>query len=137
MSLSPSFSDFSASTGSGGSFTPGSGFAHDRAAASSMNLVPTAPLPTDSPNSLSPDTMTNLPPRIDRRNGSPDARSGRSGVERRQFGSSHSGLSDDGRDLASAIDQYKLQHHRRYLTCDEMLVVLRTLGYERSTVAGN
>ena len=49
--------------------------------------------------------------------------------ERRQFGSSHAGLSDAGRELALAIDQYKIQHHRRYLTCDEMLLVLERLGY--------
>ncbi len=51
--------------------------------------------------------------------------------ERRQFGSSHAGLSDDGRELALAIDQYKLQRHRRYLTCDEMLHVLASLGYSK------
>ena len=53
--------------------------------------------------------------------------------ERRQFGSSHQGLSDDGRELAAAIDQYKVQHHRRYLTCDEMLHVIRELGYRKQT----
>ncbi len=52
--------------------------------------------------------------------------------ERRQFGSSHLGLSDQGRELALAIDQYKLQNHRRYLTCDEMLRVLADLGYEQT-----
>lgn len=51
--------------------------------------------------------------------------------ERRQFGSSHAGLSDDGRELALAIDQYKVQHHRRYLTCDEMLSVIKELGYQK------
>ena len=51
--------------------------------------------------------------------------------ERRQFGSSHYGLSDDGRELALAIDEYKIQHHRRYLTCDEMLKVLTSLGYAK------
>ncbi len=51
--------------------------------------------------------------------------------ERRQFGSSHVGLSEDGLELASAIDQYKVEHHRRYLTCDEMLSVLHDLGYRK------
>lgn len=51
--------------------------------------------------------------------------------ERRQFGSSHSGLSEDGRELALAIDQYKVKYHRRYLTCDEMLQVLTSLGYSK------
>ncbi|MGB7345103.1 MAG: hypothetical protein WBD20_12890 [Pirellulaceae bacterium] len=57
---------------------------------------------------------------------------GESTGERRQFGSSHSGLSPAGHELATAIDQYKLQHHRRYITCDEMLSVLQSLGYSRS-----
>ncbi len=56
----------------------------------------------------------------------PDSRS-----ERRQFGSSHTGLSEDGRELAFAIDQFKALRHRRYLTCDEMLIVIRELGYDK------
>jgi hypothetical protein len=55
------------------------------------------------------------------------------GAERRQFGSSHVGLSEEGRELALAIDRYKLERHRKYITCDEMLYVLRELGYRRST----
>ena len=56
----------------------------------------------------------------------------RDGSERRQFGSSHTGLADDGRELAQAIDRYKVEHHRRYITCDEMLTVLQQLGYSRN-----
>lgn len=52
--------------------------------------------------------------------------------ERRQFGSSHADLSEDGCELAAAIDRYKMRHHRRYITCDEMLVVMRELGYSKS-----
>ncbi|QDT58495.1 hypothetical protein SV7mr_09880 [Stieleria bergensis] len=51
--------------------------------------------------------------------------------ERRQFGSSYQGLSEDGRELALAIDQYKMEHHRRYITCDEMLMVINSLGYSK------
>ena len=54
------------------------------------------------------------------------------GGERRQFGSSHSGLSEAGRELALAIDQYKVENHRRYITCDEMLTVLGGLGYRKN-----
>ncbi|MEO1618477.1 MAG: hypothetical protein AAFV88_21675 [Planctomycetota bacterium] len=57
--------------------------------------------------------------------------SGSGNGERRQFGSSHDGLSEAGRELALAIDQYKLQHHRRYITCDEMLLVISHLGYQK------
>lgn len=51
--------------------------------------------------------------------------------ERRQFGSSHSELSPDARELATAIDRYKIEHRRRYITCEEMLAVVKTLGYRR------
>lgn len=57
----------------------------------------------------------------------------RGASERRQFGSSHQGLSDPGRELALAIDRYKLEHHRRYITCDEMLQVLTSLGYSKQS----
>ena len=67
---------------------------------------------------------------VDRR-GSAGAESGR--LERRQFGSSHAELSEAGRELALAIDRYKVTHHRRYLTCDEMLRVLTDLGYAKQS----
>ena len=56
-------------------------------------------------------------------------------TERRQFGSSYSGLSEAGRELALAIDRYKLEHHRRYITCDEMLHVITQLGYSKDASA--
>ena len=52
--------------------------------------------------------------------------------ERRQFGSSHTGLSEAGRELAIAIDKYKLENRRRYITCDEMLAVIASIGYGRN-----
>ncbi len=52
--------------------------------------------------------------------------------ERRQFGSSHMGLSEAGRELAIAIDKYKLENRRRYITCDEMLAVITSIGYGRN-----
>jgi hypothetical protein len=52
-------------------------------------------------------------------------------AERRQFGSSHTGLSEAGQELALAIDKYKVENRRRYITCDEMLNVLFSLGYSR------
>jgi hypothetical protein len=57
---------------------------------------------------------------------------GYGGVERRQFGNSHRGLSPDARELAEAIDNYKLQHRRRYITFEEMLSVIHELGYAKS-----
>lgn len=53
------------------------------------------------------------------------------GVERRQFASSHQGLSPEARELAMAIDSYKLEHRRRYVTFEEMLQVINQLGYHK------
>ena len=55
-----------------------------------------------------------------------------SGAERRQFGNSYNQLTPDGKELAEAIDSYKLQHRRRYVTTDELLLVLRDLGYSKA-----
>ena len=67
---------------------------------------------------------------IDRRStdssGTPPAR------ERRQF--SDGGrmlLSADAQELATAIDNYKLMHRRRFITYEEMLSVIQSLGYHR------
>ncbi len=35
------------------------------------------------------------------------------------------------RELALAIDQYKLRHHRRFITYDELLGVIQSLGYHK------
>ena len=51
--------------------------------------------------------------------------------ERRQFGNSHDGLSPEAAELAQAIDQYKLLHRRRFITFEEMLAVVKSLGYHR------
>lgn len=52
--------------------------------------------------------------------------------ERRQFGNSYHNLSSEGQQLAEAIDAYKVDHHRRYITTDELLGVLGKLGYKQS-----
>jgi hypothetical protein len=53
------------------------------------------------------------------------------GWERRQFTNSHQELSPDAAELAGAIDQYKLQHRRRFINFEEMLAIFKTLGYSR------
>ena len=53
------------------------------------------------------------------------------GVERRQFTNSHSELSPAARELAIAIDEYKVRHRRRFITFEEMLNVIQSLGYRR------
>jgi hypothetical protein len=56
---------------------------------------------------------------------------GATGVERRQFANSHEELSPDARELAQAIDGYKLMHRRRFITFEEMLAVIKELGYSK------
>jgi hypothetical protein len=66
---------------------------------------------------------------VDRRGyGSYDGPPGR---ERRQFADSHDELTADAKELARAIDAYKLMHRRRFITHDEMLAVFKSLGYHR------
>ncbi len=70
-------------------------------------------------------------PFVDRRNqegaNSPE-------VERRQFTNSHEGLSPDARELAVAIDRYKLSHRRRFITFEEMLSVVKSIGYAKCAI---
>ena len=52
-------------------------------------------------------------------------------MERRQFANSHDALSPEARDLALAIDSYKMRHRRRFITYEEMLAVVKSLGYRK------
>ena len=67
-------------------------------------------------------------PFVDRRSYEQTATPGR---ERRQFTNSHSDLSPPARELATAIDEYKLMHRRRFITYEEMLSVVLELGYRK------
>jgi hypothetical protein len=74
---------------------------------------------------------------VDNSSGFVDRRSYDFGVgapdrERRQFANSHTELTDDARELALAIDEYKLIHRRRFITYEEMLGVIHALGYRKS-----
>ena len=51
--------------------------------------------------------------------------------ERRQFSNSHDELSPAAAELARAIDGYKLHHRRRFVTYEEMLSVVESLGYHK------
>jgi len=53
------------------------------------------------------------------------------GRERRQFANSHDGMTPEAQELANAIDGYKLRHRRRFITYEEMLAVIKTLGYHK------
>ena len=56
---------------------------------------------------------------------------GAPGGERRQFSPSYDDLSLDAQELGQAIDQYKLLNRRRYINYEELLSVLKSLGYSK------
>ncbi|HZZ26844.1 MAG TPA: hypothetical protein VFE46_02460 [Pirellulales bacterium] len=66
---------------------------------------------------------------VDRRNSEPGSES--PSRERRQFTNSHEELSPEARELALAVDHYKLAHRRRFITYEEMLSVMKSLGYRK------
>ena len=51
--------------------------------------------------------------------------------ERRQFTNSHEELSLEARELAMAVDSYKVRHRRRFINYEEMLAVITSLGYRK------
>jgi hypothetical protein len=67
---------------------------------------------------------------LDRRD--PDANGSSLGLERRQFSDGHSSLSEEASELGRAIDQYKLMNRRRYISYEEMLSIVKSLGYEKA-----
>ncbi len=75
-------------------------------------------------------TTTDQAPFLDRRN--PNAQRSAQGVERRQFSNSLDGLSPEAAELGRAIDQYKLMNRRRFITYEEMLGVIKSIGYSKS-----
>lgn len=88
--------------------------------------MPNATSMPNATNTTSIEGLTN-PDFVDRRQTGGNER----GIERRQFGNSYRDLTKPARELAEAIDAYKLQHRRRYITTDEMLEVIESLGYRQ------
>ena len=78
---------------------------------------------------MSPTFASAVEPFVDRRDYGNQA--GAPQRERRQFTNSHDELTPEARDLAQAIDSYKLMHRRRFITYEEMLAVVKSLGYKR------
>ncbi|MCA9262890.1 MAG: hypothetical protein KDA60_03535 [Planctomycetales bacterium] len=74
-----------------------------------------------------PSTLTNFD---DRRTTSADQSPV---IERRQFADSHAGLSPAAKELAVAIDEYKMVHRRRFISYEEMLTVIESLGYTKNS----
>ncbi len=56
-----------------------------------------------------------------------------SGPERRQFRDSHSESNPEVGELAQAVDQYKMNHRRRFITYEELHSVITELGYKKET----
>lgn len=54
-----------------------------------------------------------------------------SGPERRQFQDSRSAARPEVRELAEAIDGYKLRHRRRFITFEELYDVISSIGYHK------
>lgn len=71
----------------------------------------------------------NPAPFVDRRSSAP--RGDAPIRERRQFTNSHSELSSDAAELARAIDEYKARHRRRFINYEEVLEIVRSLGYSK------
>lgn len=68
-------------------------------------------------------------PFVDRRSNDQSGRP--DGPERRQFQNSHSLESPEVQELAQAVDGYKLQHRRRFITYAELFQVIEQLGYHK------
>ena len=53
------------------------------------------------------------------------------GFERRQFSENRDAMDPDVRELAEAIDSFKISRHRRYVTLAELMQVVKELGYHK------
>ncbi len=84
-----------------------------------------------SSTEFTPPDLPKGSPFPDRRASSSSNSQDKAGGERRQFGNSYQNLSPAGQELAQAIDRYKMEYRRRYITTDELLTVLKELGYEK------
>ncbi|MCA9234176.1 MAG: hypothetical protein KDA44_01810 [Planctomycetales bacterium] len=73
--------------------------------------------------------VSNEAPFVDRRDSS--RAENPAGIERRQFANAYDDLSPAAAELAEAIDGYKLQHRRRFINFEEMLHVIKSLGYAK------
>ena len=68
---------------------------------------------------------------VDRRGQQPVVAANEPLFERRQFANSYEELSPAAAELARAIDGYKVRHRRRFVTFEEMLDVIKSLGYSK------
>lgn len=66
---------------------------------------------------------------VDRRD--PSKQRQNTGLERRQFSDGYSNLSPEAAELGRAVDKYKVENHRRFVTYEELLAVMKSLGYSK------
>ncbi len=52
-------------------------------------------------------------------------------AERRQFRDGNRSARPEVAELANAIDDYKVAHHRRFITFEELFDVMASLGYHK------
>lgn len=74
-----------------------------------------------------PQTTAELP-FVDRRQGRIEGQAPR---ERRQFQDSREAGRPEVNELAAAVDLYKVSHHRRFITFEELYDVMVSLGYHK------
>jgi len=77
---------------------------------------------------IEPQSPTAELPFVDRRQSRGDGQAPR---ERRQFQDSREAGRPEVNELASAVDLYKLSHHRRFITFEELFDVMVSLGYHK------
>lgn len=85
------------------------------------------PPPAETSEPLNTAAAQDVPVFVDRRKSAGPG----PGMERRQFANSYEELSPDARELGRAIDEYKFRHHRRFINYEELLAVIRALGYHK------
>jgi hypothetical protein len=54
-----------------------------------------------------------------------------SGAERRQFRDGDRSARPEVSELANAVDDYKIAHHRRFITFEELFDVMTSIGYHK------
>ena len=78
---------------------------------------------------MEPETQQKPVHFVERRQSAANRRS--DGPERRQFRDGELSKRPEVVELADAVDRYKMKHHRRFVTFDELFDVMQELGYHK------
>ena len=60
-----------------------------------------------------------------------DVNAASTGTERRQFRDGDRSARPEVAELANAVDDYKIAHHRRFITFEELFDVMTSIGYHK------